>query len=69
MPLCTLCTFPLKTFKHQHANPSSLQHPSRALAHGSGAFILQQSVQWEFLDECQNELRVIFKGAGLNVVH
>jgi hypothetical protein len=34
-----------------------------------GAFILQQSVQWEFLDEYQNELRVIFKGAGLNVVH
>ena len=34
-----------------------------------GAFILQQSVQWEFLDEYQNELRVIFKGAGVNVVH
>ena len=33
-----------------------------------GAFILQQSVQWEFLDEYQNELRVIFKGAGVNVV-
>jgi hypothetical protein len=33
------------------------------------AFILQQSVQWEFLDEYQNELRVIFKGAGVNVVH
>ena len=34
-----------------------------------GGFILQQSVQWEFLDECQNELRTIFKGAGVNVVH
>ncbi len=34
-----------------------------------GAFILQQSVQWELLDEYQNELHVIFKGAGLNVVH
>ena len=34
-----------------------------------GAFILQQSVQWEFLDEYQNELRVILKGAGVNVDH
>ena len=33
-----------------------------------GAFILQQSVQWEFLDEYQNELRVILKGAGVKVV-
>jgi hypothetical protein len=32
-----------------------------------GAFILQQSVQWEFLDEYQNELRVILKGAGVKV--
>ena len=34
-----------------------------------GAFILQQSVQWEFLDEYQNELRVILKGAGVKVDH
>ena len=33
-----------------------------------GAFILQQSVQWEFLDAYQNELRVILKGAGVKVV-
>ncbi len=34
-----------------------------------GAFILQQSVQWEFLDEYQNELCVILKGAGVKVDH
>ncbi len=43
--------------------------PARLLLAAPGAFILQQSVQWEFLDEYQNELRVIFKGAGVNVVH
>jgi len=43
--------------------------PARLLRTAPGAFILQQSVQWEFLDEYQNELRVIFKGAGVNVVH
>jgi hypothetical protein len=43
--------------------------PAGLLRTAPGAFILQQSVQWEFLDEYQNELRVIFKGAGVNVVH
>ena len=43
--------------------------PAGLLLAAPGAFILQQSVQWEFLDEYQNELRVIFKGAGVNVVH
>jgi hypothetical protein len=43
--------------------------PAGLLRTAPGAFILQQSVQWEFLDEYQNELCVIFKGAGLNVVH
>lgn len=43
--------------------------PAGLLLTAPGAFILQQSVQWEFLDEYQNELRVIFKGAGVNVVH
>ena len=48
---------------HRHNIPAGL------LRTAPGAFILQQSVQWEFLDEYQNELRVIFKGAGVNVVH
>ena len=43
--------------------------PARLLRTAQGAFILQQSVQWEFLDAYQNELRVILKGAGVNVVH
>ena len=43
--------------------------PAGLLLTAPGAFILQQSVQWEFLDEYQNELHVIFKGAGVNVVH
>jgi hypothetical protein len=43
--------------------------PAGLLLTALGAFILQQSVQWEFLDEYQNELRVILKGAGVNVVH
>ncbi len=42
--------------------------PAGLLRTAPGAFILEQSVQWEFLDEYQNELRAIFKGAGVNVV-
>ena len=43
--------------------------PAGFLLTAPGAFILQQSVQWEFLDEYQNELRVILKGAGVKVDH